>query len=1201
MITDKDRQQFIQLRKKFLEIEYGRLNPQQRQAVFQINGPLLVLAGAGSGKTSVLVNRIAYMIKYGDAYHSERVPEGLTTADLKLLQDAAGLESNAFRDIKVSAGSDPLPDEDRDRLVSILRDKPVHPASILAITFTNKAAREMKERLEGMLGGAVNDIWVSTFHASCVRILRRDIEKLGYSRSFVIFDTSDQQTLIKDSIKELNLNEKNFPVREVLSKIGRAKDELKEPQEYAREAGADFRLSKIARIYELYQRKLRNNNALDFDDIIMLTIKLFLDHPPVMEYYQRKFKYILVDEYQDTNTAQYTLVSLLSKHFRNLCVVGDDDQCIVEGSEILVPKGSQKVENIYAGQSVICAAGRGTTIEGIVSTVSSKDYTGKIVKITTSTGKIIKGTPNHIGFAKLNSQPGTYYVYLMYKKGYGYRIGQTQGVRSRKGEHVNGLFVRLNQEHGDRMWILYCTNDKEQAAFHEQLFSFKYGIPTAVNKDIDTENAVQRLFNDLCMFFEYPHHVCNAVIRGATGRKIVNIAVFNGRKASSKLGWHSHRICLNTSGRELKSCAQTADFPVRIGNRSTWRIETERIEYDEADVFANKISQLDENIEIVKKARLSENDSFSYMPLSHMKPSMSIPIYEDSRITEDIIESVEFEDYSGKIYDISVPHLRQFVCNGIVVHNSIYGWRGADISNILDFEKEFKDARVIKLEQNYRSTKTILDAANHVIKNNLGRKSKSLWTENDKGEGVQYFEAGNEREEADFIACQIESLIKEEGRKYKDFALLYRINAQSRALEEAFMKAGIPYRIFGGLKFYDRKEIKDIIAYLRLVQNPSDDVALKRIINVPRRGIGNTTLDAAESAAAERSCSIFSIISSAQEVPELKRAASKLTEFADMIGSFRALSDGMAVSELIEAVINKSGILDELQAEETDEARTRIENIKELISGAIEFESQSEEKGLEAYLANVSLVTDIDNLDGDNDRVVLMTLHSAKGLEFPVVFIPGFEEGVFPGMRSMDSEAELEEERRLCYVGITRARERLYLTSTYTRTLFGNTTYNRCSRFMKEIPGELVQVIGKKVKVSDAFGGRQGKIGADAEGGGFGMQSGFGVARVPGKGPAGGFGAVSGTGGLGGTGFGSGIGGGSGTAVFGRTVELSASGGGKAAGPDFKAGDQVVHKKFGVGRISAVILDKGDQVLEIDFRNSGMKRLVAAFANLVKL
>ncbi len=864
MITDKDRQDFILLRKKLLEKEYGRLNPQQKQAVFQINGPLLVLAGAGSGKTSVLVNRIAYMIKYGNAYHSEKEPQNLTVNDIELMRNALQRsirsgKMNVEKSDIASADhkskteySSIIADEEKDRLTKNIRENPVHPASVLAITFTNKAAREMKERLGSILGEDVRDIWVSTFHAACVRILRRDIEKLGYSRSFVIFDTSDQQTLIKDSIKELNLNEKNFPVREVLSKIGRAKDELKEPPEYTKEAGADFRLSKIARIYELYQRKLRNNNALDFDDIILLTIKLFLDYPDVMEYYQRKFRYILVDEYQDTNIAQYTLVSLLSKHFRNLCVVGDDDQCI-------------------------------------------------------------------------------------------------------------------------------------------------------------------------------------------------------------------------------------------------------------------------------------------------------------------------------------------------------YRWRGADIRNILDFEKEFRDAKVIKLEQNYRSTKVILDAANNVIKNNFGRKSKKLWTENDNGDAIQYFEADNERDEANYITREIERLVNEEGRKNKDFALLYRINAQSRSLEEAFMKAGIPYRIFGGLKFYDRKEIKDIIAYLRLIQNPSDDVALKRIINVPKRGVGNTTLDTAEGIAVGRSCSIFTIISSASEIPELKRPASKLMEFADMIGSFRALSESMSVHELIDAVINKSGILGELKAEETDEAKTRIENIQELISGAIEFESQSEEKGLEAYLANVSLVSDIDNLDGDNDHVVMMTLHSAKGLEFPVVFIPGFEEGVFPGMRSMDSEAELEEERRLCYVGITRAREKLYLTSTHSRMLFGKSTYNRCSRFMKEIPEELVTKQIRKEKAAAGYMnplGRNGNMAAGASDRGMfgGYNSGPDKFAVQG-----GFGAKKGTGSGSGAGNDkskSGSGGGA--------AGLSASAG-KASASDFKVGDQVVHKKFGVGKISAVILDKGDQVLEIEFRHNGMKRLMAAFANLVKL
>lgn len=866
MIIDK--QKFIDVRKRLLEKEYKKLNAQQKQAVFYINGPLLVLAGAGSGKTSVLVNRISYMLKYGNAYHSDYVPEGLTSEDMDAMTEAV-------------SSSDPVP----ENITSLLAERPVHPASILAITFTNKAAREMKQRLEAMVGEKADDIWVSTFHAACVRILRRDVEKLGFTRNFVIFDTSDQQTVIKDCIKELNLNEKNFPYKEIMSHIGKAKDELIEPEMFSKMYGADFRMSKVARIYELYQKKLKSNNAMDFDDIIMLTIKLLIDNPPVLDYYQRKFKYILVDEYQDTNTAQYTLISLLAQGYKNLCVVGDDDQ-------------------------------------------------------------------------------------------------------------------------------------------------------------------------------------------------------------------------------------------------------------------------------------------------------------------------------------------------------SIYGWRGANIRNILDFEKEFTETKVIKLEQNYRSTKTILNAANHVIKNNTGRKSKTLWTENKEGDSIIVFEADNEREEASFIVNEIERLKDEEGRANKDFALLYRINAQSRALEDAFMKAGIPYRVFGGLRFYDRKEIKDIIAYLRLVQNPADDVALKRIINVPKRGIGNTTLDNAESIAAKRGCSIYSIISSADQVPELQRAASKLLDFVSMINGFKAMTEYMNVPELIEAIIDKSGILPELKAEETVEAQTRIENIRELVSGAMEFEAQSEEKGLEAYLANVSLVSDIDNLDNENDNVALMTLHSAKGLEFPVVFIPGFEEGVFPGLRSLGDDDEMEEERRLCYVGITRAREKLYLTSTYCRTLFGNTTYNKCSRFIKEIPEELLEVRGKRQKASEGFSQWQDGTARFGRGSSFAdfMASGAGRDNAAndsfGRKPAAmrGSNEVYGGAGQAKDGFGARTAGGDKRSGFGvqttssRMADFNSKMAGERVlgassekhddpenGPGFKVGDNVVHKKFGVGKISAVILDKGDYVLEIEFRNSGMKRLMAAFANLVKL
>ncbi len=1102
------------------------LNKEQQEAVLHTEGPLLILAGAGSGKTRVLTHRIAYLIK----------------------------------------------------------EKGVYPSNILAITFTNKAAREMKERTAKLLGDIAEDMWVSTFHSICVRILRRDIEKLGYSRNFAIFDSTDQQTLVKDCIKELNLNEKNFPYREVLANIGRAKDELIEPDVYAKMNASDFRLGKMAKIYELYQKKLKSNNALDFDDIILLTIKLFLDNPPVRDYYQRKFKYILVDEYQDTNTAQYTLISILAQGYRNLCVVGDDDQCLVEGSRIETPHGGCPIEDIVEGVEVLSAAGRGKVMAGAVEKKILKRYEGPVVKITTQKGKIIRGTPNHIGFAKINAQPGKYYVYLMYKKGLGFRIGQTQEVRSREGEIVNGLFVRLNQEHGDKMWILKASSSKEETAFYEQLYSFKYGIPTtvfhnngrgitltqeyidAIFHEIDTEKAAEALLRDLYMFEEYPHHMCNAVIRGQSARQLINITAFGGRETGRESGWHSHRICLNTSGDELKTRMGGADFPIRKGNRNTWRIETERIEYDEADNYANKIAQVDENLEIVKRARLTENESYSYMPLSHMHPSMSIAAYENGRIVEEIIEKIEFEEYDGFVHDLSVPHFRQYIADGIVVHNSIYGWRGANIRNILDFEKEFKDCKVVKLEQNYRSTQSILDAANHVIKNNTGRKKKSLWTENPKGAGIQLFEGGNEHEEAFFVAKEIKRLKQTDERNNKDFALLYRINAQSRVLEDTLMKDGIPYRIFGGLRFYDRKEIKDIIAYLRLIQNPSDDIALKRIINVPKRGIGNTTVDTAERVATSRSCSIYSIVSSAAEVPELQRAASKLADFTSLINSLKALTEDKSVSELIGEVIQKSGILTELEEENTIEARSRIENIKELISSAMEFEEQNEEKNLEAFLANVSLVSDIDNLEGEQDAVVLMTLHSAKGLEFPVVFMVGMEEGVFPGLRSMGDENELEEERRLCYVGMTRAREKLYMTSTFSRTLFGNTTYNKASRFLKEIPPELIDTESRRPKKTDSFTSGAGRI----SGLGWNNANSTENSRLPGGG-------------------------------FGSAMPMTGFAQAKTASVGFKVGDNVVHKKFGVGTITSVEKENDDFKLEIQFRNAGMKRLMAAYANLTKL
>jgi DNA helicase-2/ATP-dependent DNA helicase PcrA len=640
-----------------------------------------------------------------------------------------------------------------------------------------------------------------------VRILRREIERIGFNRDFVIYDTGDQETLIKDCLQRLGYNDRNFPPKQVLAYIGRAKDELISPEAYSINAAYDFRMRKISDIYTLYQKKLKANNALDFDDILLHTLNIFDKNPDVLAYYQDKFKYILVDEYQDTNTAQYMLVSMLAKKHRNICVVGDDDQ-------------------------------------------------------------------------------------------------------------------------------------------------------------------------------------------------------------------------------------------------------------------------------------------------------------------------------------------------------SIYGWRGANMQNILDFEKHFHGCRVIKLEQNYRSTERILDAANNVIKNNYGRKPKLLWTKNLTGEPVYVYKAFDERDEADFTAGMVRNAVARGDNNYGDFAVLYRINAQSRVFEDSFMKMGIPYRIIGAHKFYDRKEIKDIIAYLRVVNNPHDDISLKRIVNVPRRGIGKVTLDRAEQLAYDNGVSIYSILLEASKLSELTRASAKIKSFTDMLVKLRSLAEYLDLTELIKSVIDQSGIIKELEQEDTIEAKTRIENIREFQSVVLDFVRNSEEEdpGLNDFLAHVSLIADVDTMADEQDRVVLMTMHSAKGLEFPIVFLAGMEEGVFPSYRSIGEESEMEEERRLCYVGITRAREKLFLTFTKSRTLFGNTTYNRQSRFIDEIPEDLLKYISENSDLikSDVRKSVTNQISADEW-----KQR---------------------------------------TASFIKAAELNTD--------ELVAGTRVLHKKFGVGTITAREPEGSDFKLEIDFDQFGMKRLLASYAKL---
>lgn len=695
---------FTEIKQRAIERDYPSLNKRQKQAVFSTEGPLLVLAGAGSGKTTVIINRIAQLIKYGRSYYSDFVPE-MSGEEAEILEWYANGEIS-----EITA-----------ELEEKLKLAPVRPYNILAITFTNKAASELKARLEAKLGSDGSDVYASTFHSACVRILRRDIDKIGYDRSFVIFDSADQQTVVKECLKELNLDSKEYPPKMFLGIISSQKDRLVTSEEFAAEAAGDYMQSMAAKVYTAYQKKLKECNALDFDDLIMKTVELFEECEDVLSYYQNKFKYILVDEYQDTNHAQYRLVSLLAGENKNVCVVGDDDQ-------------------------------------------------------------------------------------------------------------------------------------------------------------------------------------------------------------------------------------------------------------------------------------------------------------------------------------------------------SIYKFRGADITNILGFEDEFKNAKVIKLEQNYRSTQNILDAANVVISNNVGRKGKTLVTENGEGDKIVLYKGLNEHEEARFIASRISEL-HAQGEKYSDFAVLYRMNALSRVVEDSLLRYAVPYRVFGGLRFYDRKEIKDLTSYLRLIQNKDDNVALRRIINEPKRGIGAVALEHIAELANENNISMLEICREAEKYSELGRGAKKIKEFAGIIdGLSKKLDDGMGLEEFVKEVLADTKMLSALNQEKTIEALTRIENLNEFVTMVQEAVKSNEAITLFELLENISLVSDVDNYDDAQDTVVLMTLHSAKGLEFPNVFLMGMEDGIFPGLRSIGSSEELEEERRLCYVGITRAKRRLFMSHTKSRSLFGSTKYNMLSRFVKEIPDTLINNIEEERK-----------------------------------------------------------------------------------------------------------------------------------------
>ena len=795
-----DKSEILALRRAVLEKDFARMNDRQKQAVFTVNGPLLILAGAGSGKTTVLINRIANILRYGDAYNSTYLRDDLDENDIAACR--AYIENGM-----------PLTTETQEHLsVSACA-----PWRIMAITFTNKAAGELKDRLCAMLGETANDIWASTFHSTCARILRRDGERIGYSSHFTVYDTDDQRRLMKSILKELDISEKNITPKSILNEISRAKDSLISPAEYALTVGDDFRLKIISRAYTTYQKRLEDADAMDFDDLINKVVELFKKCPDVLDYYQNRFRYLMVDEYQDTNHAQYTFVRMLAEKSGNLCVVGDDDQ-------------------------------------------------------------------------------------------------------------------------------------------------------------------------------------------------------------------------------------------------------------------------------------------------------------------------------------------------------SIYKFRGATIENILSFENTFQNATVIRLEQNYRSTQNILDAANAVIEHNTERKGKTLWTQNGTGAMIHLHTAENETDEAERITKIILDGVAA-GRKFSDYAVLYRMNSQSLTFERNFAKSGVPHRIIGGTRFYERREIREMIAYLSVINNPSDEMRLRRIINTPKRSIGDRSVEVAAQIGQQTGETLFEVVSHAKDYPALSRAANKMTLFAAQMQGLIELNDDEKVTlgELYDELVERIDYLNFLKTDDPESAEDRAANVQELASNLRRFEEENPEGTLSDFLEEVSLITDIDNYDNNADSVVLMTVHSAKGLEFPVVFLPGMEENIFPGMASVYVPSEVEEERRLAYVAITRAKEELYIFHAESRMIFGMTNRNRVSRFVEEIPEMLIEHTRSR----------------DYSARPVSMPS-FGGAKPFGEAP--------------------------------KTKSVAEAGGftpkpriKPAPAGTYRVGDTVLHKAFGTGLIVSATPMANDTLLEVAFDKVGTKKLFANFARLTKV
>ena len=993
------------------------LNPAQREAVLTTEGPLLVIAGAGSGKTRVLTHRIAHLIA------------------------ACG----------------------------------VKPNEILAITFTNKAANELRERLERLIGNQARAVWALTFHAACGRILRREAERLGYRSNFTIYDSADQVRLAKLCLEELEKDPKRFVPRGIHSQISTLKNQLVTPAE-AHARVASFYDQTVAETYDLYQRRLHASNAMDFDDLLMLAVQVLERFPDALKKWQTAFRYVLVDEYQDTNRAQYRLLQLLAAEHRNVCAVGDPDQCLIAGTTISMADGTTKpIEQIRVGDEVLSCYGSGVFAGACVGRVH-RSSRSKGVAITTESGRRIVSTPEHIHFAgfKTGRTPQLYLTYAMWKAGCGFRVGTSRTYTNGQRQPIAGPALRLHGEHADAAWVVSVHDREAEARAAETMLSLRYQLPTVpfvarpngrhnslvgdqalldqIFSELDTERSGKRLFEDYGLSFEHPHFSTATTTNGKRVRRRLTVSLCGDPRGANPL----HRLALFGYDAEGRRALERAGFRLRPARRGStgWRFETSHSEFARV---AQVVEQLQSVLPVSVRytARLAagdgaagkERNSLPFMPASSVRPGM-VMVSEDGDF--DVVERVEQVELEHPVYDIDVERTHNFVANGLVTHNSIYAFRGADIRNILEFERDFGETRTVALEQNYRSTNAILGAANTVIANNRERKPKELWSELGEGDPVRVIEVEDEQAESRFVATEVARLV-EEGCSGRELAVFYRMNAQSRVLEQTLRLSQIPYQVIGGPRFYERAEIKDAIAYLQVIDNPSDAISLLRIANRPRRGIGDTSLARLQAHADAIGMSLFAALARPEDAGVSGAPLRALQHVHTLLLSFQASAQELELPELVGSVLERSGMIEAYEAERTVEARGRVENLEAFVDGAREYQVTAADASLSGFLQEISLFSDQDAIAEETGAVTLMTLHNAKGLEFRAVFLVGCEEEIFPSARSVEEQG-IEEERRLFYVGMTRAQERLTLTHAASRLLWGRQTHNLPSRFLDELP-----------------------------------------------------------------------------------------------------------------------------------------------------